>query len=541
MCLLNLLKWKEGKVSLAVYRSINGKGNNVEHPDWGSTGATLVRIAKAHYADGKSIMVGQSTPREISNALCAQTYDQPSTVTQLLTVWGQFLDHELDLTSGGPEDASMSTPLDPCPPPDKFAGCEKWPGRTIPFTRSLYHTDSEGVRQYSNEITAFIDASNVYGSTEARAHALRKNDGSGELKASIQEGTEYLPYNVDELPNASLPGQDPKSLYLAGDIRANENVLLTAIHTLFLREHNRRCRELKKQHPGLDGEQLYQRSRAWLAGIMQEITFKEFLPILLGHKTPTYTPYDCSINPGIAVEFAAAGYRFGHSLVSQTVPITTPATGGHGSIQLQLSDCFFQPSLLPKYSMDAFILGASKHCGQQLDLKVVPALRSFLFESPSIEFLHDLPSLNIQRGRDEGVSKYNAIRQAYGLKCNKEWCDVTKDECVQKSLATVYTSPDEMDLWVGCLAEDKCHGMTGELLHAILFDQFSRLQRGDRYFYTRDPTLCSSEKSEIAHTTFSDVILRNTKIKYHQLGSDAFKKHQPCWLSSLCNVGKICC
>jgi hypothetical protein len=274
---------------------------------------------------------------------------------------------------------------------------------------------------------------------------------------------------------------------------------------------------------------------------MQEITYKEFLPHLLGSKTPGYAPYDASVNPNISVEFAAAAYRFGHTIVSQTVPITTPATGGQGTLKLQLSDCFFQPSLVPQYSIDAIILGAAKHFGQQLDLKVVPALRSFLFESPSDDYVHDLASLNIQRGRDEGVPKYNVVRQAYGLEPIKEWCKVTKNERVQKSLATLYTSPDEMDLWVGCLAEDKCHGMTGEVLHAVLFDQFSRLQRGDRYFYTRDPTLSGHEKYQIAHTTLSDIIIRNTKIKQHQIGKCAFVKHDYSWLHSLCNLAKVCC
>ena len=522
---------KDHPTPLPLYRSITGTGNNADHPGWGATGATLLRLSPATYADGKGVMIGQSTPREISNALCVQNNDDPVKFTQLLTVWGQFLDHELDLTVTGSEGASMVTPNDPCPPPAKFEGCEKWPGRTIPFTRAKFHLDKDGVRQYANEITSFIDASNVYGSTPDRADYLRKKDGSGKLKFSEHDGAHYLPYNKDELPNESLPGQDPKTMYLAGDVRANENALLTAMHTLFMREHNLRCDEIKKEFPELDGENLYQKARAWVAALMQVITYKEFLPILMGRHAPKCVPYDEKINPGIAIEFAGAAYRFGHSLVSQTVPITED----HGTLTLQLTDCFFQPSLISKYGIDGFLFGARTHAMQKLDLKIVPALRSFLFESPSIEFLHDLASLNLQRGRDEGISKYNAVRTAYGLPCKKVWHEVTKCVETQERLKTVFTSPSDMDLWVGCLAEDPVYGMCGELLHAVLFDQFSRLQRGDRYWHTRDPSLSEKEKYLLSKMTLGDVICRNTSLKPVKTGHNVFLEQETSWCMKFCH------
>ncbi len=74
----------------------------------------------------------------------------------------------------------------------------------------------------SQNITAFLDGSVVYGSDQERADSLRTFSG-GLLQTS--EG-DLLPFNVDGLENA---GGTFESLFLAGDVRANENVALTSI------------------------------------------------------------------------------------------------------------------------------------------------------------------------------------------------------------------------------------------------------------------------------------------------------------------------
>src|SRR5262250_671208 len=58
------------------FRTFDGTGNNVVHPDWGAAGTHLLRQASgAHYSDGTSSMggVGRPSPRVISNAF----FDQP--------------------------------------------------------------------------------------------------------------------------------------------------------------------------------------------------------------------------------------------------------------------------------------------------------------------------------------------------------------------------------------------------------------------------------------------------------------------------------
>lgn len=49
----------------------------------------------------------------------------------------------------------------------------------------------------------------------------------------------------------------------------DENVALTSIHTLFLREHNRLARELKRLNPQWDSETLYQETRKIMGAYTQ--------------------------------------------------------------------------------------------------------------------------------------------------------------------------------------------------------------------------------------------------------------------------------
>src|SRR5262245_38516557 len=113
-------------VLAAGFRSIDGSGNNDAHPDWGSTGEDLLRKAPAAYADGLNAPVVCSptrpSPRLISNAIVAQTTEEREIsdrfMSAMIYAWGQFIDHDLDLT---PNDSpavplNISVPVDPTDP-----------------------------------------------------------------------------------------------------------------------------------------------------------------------------------------------------------------------------------------------------------------------------------------------------------------------------------------------------------------------------------------------------------------------------------------
>ena len=480
-------------------RSYDGNANNLANPLHGQANTPLIRKSPQAYADGSSTLANRSpTPREISNNICKSTGSVLSALdlSDMVWVWGQFLDHEIDLTPTlSTEPVNMVTP-----------GGDAYPGRTILFDRSVYEVGSDP-REQLNSISSFIDATNVYGTSIKRVNALRLLDGSGKLKTSTADNAELiLPYNVDSLDNAAPAGSTAADFFLAGDVRANENIVLTAMHSLFVREHNRICAAYKLGNPTHDEEIIFQYARRKVIALMQHITFDEFLPALLGtNGVVNYSRYDKNVNASISTEFSTVGYRLGHSMLSSNID-TAPGT-------ILLRDSYFNPSWVQTNGIDRLLKGASTTVMQEIDNEVVDDIRDFLFGSPTSGFLLDLASLNIQRGRDHGLPDYNTMRESYGLAKYTAISQITTDASLRTKLTTTYADIDSIDPWIGALCETHSTGKAiGPLLNAILVDQFQRIRDGDRFWWESDIMLSPGTKSEIASTKLSDIINRNTDV-----------------------------
>ena len=490
------------------FRTIDGYGNHLNDPETGTPELPMMRLFPEDYADGIEEPSGADRPsaRAISNAVAAQELEIYNTrgATHYLWQWGQFLDHDIDETPS----ADPAEPFDiPVPPGDPWFDPQGTGTVTIAMNRSLGE-EVNGVRQQLNAITAFIDASNVYGSDETRAYTLRKLDGSGELKTSDSEHGPLLPYNEGGFANA--PSEAP-NWFLAGDVRANEQAGLTAMHTLFVREHNFWARRFRETNPGASEDELYELARMVVGAEMQRITYKEFLPVLLGPDAiPPYRGFREDIDPTIANEFATAAYRLGHSLLPPVLPRVNADASTAEEGDLPLAEAFFDPTITEEHGIDTLLRGlASQEC-QELDGTLVDGVRNFLFGPPGAGGF-DLAALNIQRGRDHGLPSYNAAREALGIRPARRFRDVHPNPEIQSRLAEVYQHVDQIDLWVGGLCEPHVRGsMVGPVFHRILVDQFTRLRDGDRFWH--EAALPREILEIVEDQTLARIIRRNTNI-----------------------------
>ena len=362
-------------------------------------------------------------------------------------------------------------------------------------------------RQQTTLVSTYVDASMVYGSDAERANALRTFTG-GALKTSAGN---LPPLNTAGLVNANDAHFFPDDqLFLAGDARANENLELTAIHALFVREHNLLAAAIAAASPGLNDEQIYQRARRLVAAEIQVVTYREFLPALLGRDPlRPYAGYNPGVNAGLATEFSTAAFRVGHTLVNDDVEfLNNDAVEIREGLPLAMA--FFNPAPLKETGPDPLLKYLATDNAQEVDTQLVDGLRDFLFGPPGAGGM-DLAALNIQRGRDHGLAGYNAVRRAYELPPVTDFAQITRDPALRAKLASVYGDVNKLDLWVAGLAEDHVPGASvGPTFRQIIARQFERLRDGDRNWYER--TFSGRQLAALQATRLSDIIRRNTTI-----------------------------
>ena len=545
------------------FRTIDGSGNNLTRVTQGQANTPLVRLRDVivnpasnfdpaplapAYEDGIDVPrgivdfttppgVGTSrlpNPRVISNAVVAQgnrSILNPLGASDWLWQWGQFIDHDFALEEPEPDSDPLLIPLDPS---------DSLYDPAFPYVPFRRNDPAPGTgagtsvpREQVDKITAYIDGSNVYGSDQERADYLRTFDGGKLNTTTAANGETLLPFNRanDPFPNANPPvtrgssPANPESLFIAGDVRANEQIGLTAVHTLFVREHNRIAESLGQRNDlaqlvtdaGFDAskatdvdEYLYQMSRKVVGAQIQTITYNEFLPILVGPDAlPNYSGYDPTVNATLSNEFANAAYRVGHTLLSPEIQLADPNGNPLGSVALR--DAFFDPTFAQDNGVDMILKGLSTQKAQDVDAFIVDEVREFLFDEGNGGL--DLAVVNIQRGRDHGLPSYNDMRRGLGLEPRTSFLDITSDPTVTAALAAVYDSVDDIDLWLGAIAEDAVSGgLVGELLNVIIVDQFTRLRDGDRFFYETDSGLLALFP-DIGQTNLSEIIVRNSAMQ----------------------------
>ncbi|MEU9718498.1 peroxidase family protein [Streptomyces sp. NPDC047976] len=498
-----------------VNRSVSGYGNNLKRPSRGATGSVFLRRAPVGYGDGVSAPAGADRPsaRVVSNIVCRQERDtlNAQRLTDLTWMWGQFLNHDVNLIAAADPLESFGIPV----PADDTAFP---PGSQIPMTRSAYDpstgTGRRNPRQQLDSSNSYFDGSQVYGPDEGRAAALRALQNLGPVAvytSALKTGTGVdgpaMPLNTAGLFN-QIVGPSA-GFFLAGDERANTGYGLMSIHTLFVREHNRLAALIAAERPTATAEQVYQHARRWVGALIGSITFQEFVPAILGPNAITpYAGYDPDVDPTMSAEFATFGFRFGHSMLSPDLLIVDNdgkvlETVPHGKALLNIG-------IVNRYGIGPVFKGFASQIMQEVDVSVIEAMRSIrLTGAPPL----DLVAVDIQRARDHGIPDYNRCREAYGLPARRTFAELTPDPAVQAKLAAAYGDIRLVDPLIGGLAEPHVPGTAfGPLFTAVITDQLTRTRAGDRFWFESDPAFTSAEVAAIKGTKMSDVIKRNTQI-----------------------------
>ena len=546
---------------LWLFRSIDGTCNNLREPILGASSTEFRRMINAEYADGVDSLrgglqarnsplvggIGAFVPPVPSARLISKTIsfrnnsDEEQPFTHILMQWGQFLDHDMDLSPELEpvpecEDCEFTEVCEPIHVADDdpaFGVGTLQNGNCLRFARSLPacgmgRPGELPPREQLNDITSFIDASQVYGSNEIVGTAVRKFEDGLLLEGMKFPNKPTLPIDKDDNV-ACLNAED---CFLAGDARANEQISLTIMHTLWFREHNRLARELKRINPFWNDERFFQEARKIVGALIQKITYDDYLPKVLGQATfdkiiGPYTEYDPRLNPGIPNSFATAAYRYGHSLVRPAFNRLGSNFRSIGKGPLQLVDAFFNPDQF-KMSMgtDPITRGLVTDNALKYDAFLNSVLTTQLFAGKNRAGM-DLAALNIQRGRDHGLPPYLTwVSFCDRLFPNLGVAPEFEGQLNLVRFLELYGSLDTVDLWIAGLAEKRLPGaFFGATFACIFGDTFLNVRDGDRFWHEKAGVFTPNQLVEIKKGTLSRIICDNSD-NINDIQRDAFLSNQ---------------
>ena len=229
--------------------------------------------------------------------------------------------------------------------------------------------------------------------------------------------------------------------FITGDGRGNENIGLTAIHEIFHDEHNRLVEDYKHTILGSgdlavinewlakpiseiptgeagiaalqwDGERLFQAGRFATEMQYQHLVFEEFARAVQPSVDPFVFSNSADIDPAITEEFANVVYRFGHSMLGDTV---ARYDANMNADDIGLIEAFLNPvafdkdnGLDPHVAVGEIVRGMSRQVGNEIDEFITGALRNNLVGLPL-----DLATLNMTRARETGAPTFNEARAAF--------------------------------------------------------------------------------------------------------------------------------
>lgn len=530
------------------YRTLSGHCNNLRNPALGKSLTSFARLLPPVYEDGVSkprmtsvTGVPLPNPRVVSTVIHPDISNLHNRYTLMVMQFAQFLDHDLTMTpihkgfqESIPSCRSCDSPRTvhpecnpfPVPPGDHYyptVNVSSGARMCFPSMRSLPGQQHLGPREQVNQNTGFLDGSVVYGENSCICNVLRGFNGRMNITSHPVRGKDLLPQSSTHPECKARSG----FCFIGGDGRASEQPALAVMHTLWIREHNRVMEGLRQVNLHWDGEKLFQQTRRIISGMLQHITYNEFLPRILGWNAVSlyglkllpqgyYKEYSPTCNPSVLNEFATAAFRIGHSLLRPHLP---RMDHNYQNIDppILLRDGFFNPDMLYQESMiDEMVRGLVATPMETLDQFITGEVTNHLFEQHGIPHSGvDLIALNIHRARDHGLPSYNHYRALCNLKRATTFEDLSREMApeVIARMKRIYASVDDIDLFPGGMSERPLQGgLVGPTFACIIAIQFRQSRKCDRFWYeTDDPNIRFTEHqlAEIRKTTLSKVMCEN--------------------------------
>ncbi|XP_069089251.1 lactoperoxidase-like [Pleurodeles waltl] len=549
------------------YRSITGVCNHRENPDVGAANRAFTRWLPAHYEDGIGIPIGWTKEKPSNGFILPEVRDVSNNVakylekdvtldnerSQIFMIWGQWVTHDIEFSPQGLADCQTNCVNDgnnfpvQIPPNDPSNNTQRKCMRFI-RTGPACPTNSV-VREQINGVTTFLDASTVYGSEECQVRTLRDTTSQRGLllvnKWVSDKGRAFLPYVNDTkdfcpvgiscLPVNPCPALNLEhnvSCFIAGDRRANQNLGLLSIHTIFVREHNRLARELNKLNPHWEDEKLFQEARKIIGAHIQQITYRDYLPIILGESyakhLPLYHTFNEMEDPRIANVFSIA-FRAPHTtippLVYQLDRHYQPA--GVDSVTRFHKTLFAPWMAVKKGGFDPILRGLLVNEAKLMkqDSMVSDEVRERLFAPNDSAPGLDLAAFDLQRSRDHGHPSYVKWRKFCGLsqpRNQDELAKVLHSKDFAKKLMDLYKTTANIELWIAATAEPFVkNGRVGETLACLLGRQFQKLRDGDQFWWQNAGVFSKQQRLALSTTSLSRIICDNSGLT--EVPIDIFK------------------
>jgi len=520
------------------YRSITGLCNNLEHIWYGAADTPFDRVLLPQYDDGYnsprrfSADPGYDLPNPRLISQTESTQQTTADVSELFIFFGQFSahDHVLTPTIEDLNCNNCSTQNPMCfnfyiDDGDRFMNSRD----CMPFRRNLDQSTvfdcPSKFRNQFNANTHFMDAGNVYGSTEEENEKVRL------FKDGLLKFSEIPGSSIEALPivdKSQCPMRN--GCFVAGDERAEENSLLTVVHTIFVRYHNLLARQYKEIFPSANDETIYQEVRRIVNAVYVNIYLSEFTSLVLGEhlqnfynlsplKRGYFYGYDSSVLPHSSIEYQSASGRL-HSILHEFVD-----QADEKLVQLSkthLTDEIFNTrQAFFNFDKIAFgLLTGSSNSPKPSQFSM--SMNNRLFENFVFQDRTDSNSglnttsvvaLNIQRARDHGIPGYNMYRKKFGLKYAEsfdDFSDAISKPNIEK-MKKIYSNVNDVDLFYGANAENHLDGgLVGNTNAHIFAQTIHNLKFGDRFYFENGDNenirFTLAQLDSIRHVRMSSVV-----------------------------------